>query len=357
MSPDEVTRTQSPPASMLAAKKTGRATADLIEVVLPEAAPGGVLVRVRACAICASDLSGWNAPATGAGTPGEWDPDNPGITGHEVSGDIVAVGAGVDAARLGEPVWIDPIAGCGQCERCRDGRQTLCESVSIVCQGFAEYVGAPVRQCRPIPPGFDYVTASMIGDMAGTPVSAVRRAAVKRGEVVAVWGLGPVGLGIVQASLIAGASLVVAVDPVVQRRSRAEAFGAVALDSARGYLDRLRELTSGSGPDVALCSVASDRAAREAFEALRLDGRMVTVAGHPPAGGEVCKWVSGSWGCDVRDWPEILEHLRAGRFSLDNYVTHVLPLSRIEEGFAVRGQDLEGSFKVVIADDPPGAPP
>ena len=78
---------------------------------------------------------------------------------------------------------------------------------------------------------------------------------------------------------------------------------------------------------------------------------MVTVAGYPPAGGEVCKWVSGSWGCYERDWPEVLEHLRTRRFVLDGYVTHVFPLTSIEEAFAVRANDLGGSFKVVIAGD------
>src|SRR5262249_46241803 len=157
-------------------------------------------------------------------------PDNLGITGHEVAGDIVGIGSDVDSDRLGEAVWIDPITGCGECEYCRAGRQTFCPRVSIVCQGFAEYVRSPARQCRPIPDGLDYERASMIGDMVGTPTGAVKRAAVAEGESVAVWGLGPVGLGLVQASLIAGASLVAGIDPVGSRRARAERSGAVALD-------------------------------------------------------------------------------------------------------------------------------
>ena len=101
-----------------------------------------------------------------------------------------------------------------------------------------------------------------------------------------------------------------AIDPVASRRARAERFGAVALDPSDGASrTQLLELTAGRGPDVALCSVSAEGAVRAAFETLRLDGRMVTVAGHPPAGGEVCKWVSGSWGCDERLWPEVLDQL------------------------------------------------
>ncbi len=81
---------------------------------------------------------------------------------------------------------------------------------------------------------------------------------------------------------------------------------------------------------------------------------MVTVAGFPPAGGEERKWVTGSWGCDERNWPEVLDHLSARRFVLDDYVTHRFPLARIEEAFATRASDLEHSFKVVVTNDRDG---
>jgi threonine dehydrogenase-like Zn-dependent dehydrogenase len=340
------------PGSMLAAIKSGPGKATIVEVGLPELQTGQALVRVRACAICASDLPGWNAPRVAPDNPGQCDPDNVGLTGHEIAGEIVGVGPGVGTSRTGEAVWIDPIAGCGLCEECRDGRQTLCEKVSIVCGGYAEFVVAPAHQCRPIPVGLDYATASLICDMVGTPVGASKRAGIKPGESVAVWGLGPVGLGLVQVSLIAGASPVIGVDPVGARRARAETFGALTLDPSRpDYLSRLRELTRGKGPDVVLSSVGSDRASREAFEALRLDGRMVVVAGHPPAGGEVRKWVTGTWGCNERDWPEVLELVRSGSFALDRYITHRFPLRQIEEAFSIRGEDLEGSFKVLITNE------
>jgi threonine dehydrogenase-like Zn-dependent dehydrogenase len=332
---------------MLAAKRTGPGRAELIEVAIPELRTGEVLVRVRACAVCASDLLGWNEPVVGPGVPREWDPDNPGLTGHEIAGEIAEVAPGAERSRIGEAVWIDPIAGCGQCDACRAGRQTFCRQVSIVCQGFAEYVAAPGRQCRPIPPGFDFVTASMIGDMAGTPIGAVTRAGVLPEEVVAVWGLGPVGLGMVQAAAIAGASSIVGVDPVASRRARAERFGAVAVDPAEAA-QQLAQRTDGLGPDVALCTVSSPAAARAAFEVLREGGRMVTVAGFPPAGGEVRKWVSGSWGCDERLWPEVIEHVGSGRFSLEGYVTHEFPLAEVQRAFTTREHELEESFKVVV---------
>jgi threonine dehydrogenase-like Zn-dependent dehydrogenase len=224
--------------------------------------------------------------------------------------------------------------------------------VTIVSQGFAEYVAAPAHQCRPIPTGFEYPTASLIPDMVGTPVSAVKVAVVKPGEVVAVWGLGPVGLGLVQASLIAGASKVIGLDPVASRRARAEAVGAQAIDVSRDdSMAVLRRDAGGRGPSVVLCTVGNPQVARLAFEALRPEGRMVTVAGFPPAGGEVRKWVSGSWGCDERNWPEVIDLLISRRFLLDGYITHTFPLHQIEDAFAIRARDLEGSFKVVVVNE------
>jgi threonine dehydrogenase-like Zn-dependent dehydrogenase len=334
---------------MRAAKKTGPGAATVVDVPVPDCGPRDVLIAVRACAVCASDLWGWEAAVAGPGTPGEWDPDNPGLTGHEIAGEIVAVGGAVGGARVGEEVWVDPIGGCGDCEHCRDGCQTLCPSVSIVCQGFAEYVVAPARQCRPIPEGFDFARASMIADMVGTPTGAVRRAGVRTGESVAVWGLGPVGLGLAQASLIAGGSPVIGLDPVPARRARAERLGAMTLHPGAG--ERLRALTSERGPEVALCSVAADGVARTAFETLALDGRLVCVAGTVAAGGEERKWVSGSWGCDERLWPEVLALLSDGRFSLEGYVSHTFPLSEVERAFTIRADDLDGSFKVVVTPD------
>ena len=96
---------------MLAAKKTAPSAAELVEVPIPEIGADDVLVAVRACAICASDLWGWSAPVAGTGTPGEWDPDNLGITGHEIAGDIVAAGAEVDQSRVGQAVWINALRG------------------------------------------------------------------------------------------------------------------------------------------------------------------------------------------------------------------------------------------------------
>ena len=326
---------------MLAAKKTGAERATLIETAQPQPGPDEVLVRIHACAICATDLPGWAEADLGEESPGKWNANNPGLTGHEIAGEIVGAGDGSPGDRIGERVWIDPIAGCGGCEECGAGRQTLCPDVSVICQGFAEYLAAPARQCRPIPDGLDYPTASLICDTVGAAFGAVKRAAVREGESVAVWGLGPVGLGLVQAARIEGARSIVGCDPLPSRRRFAETVGATLTVDPTGA-DAIER------PDVVLCSAAGAKAAQQAYDTLRLGGRMVTVAGFPPVRGHRPKWVSGSWGCDELYWPEAIDHVTAGRFVLDGYVTHTLPLDEIEEAFRIRLHDPAGSLKVVV---------
>ena len=337
---------------MRAAQKTGPERARIERFARPTPGPQDVLVRVRACAICASDLAGWREADVAPATPGVWNASNPGLTGHEIAGDIVEVGSDVRSSRLGEPVWIDAIAGCRRCEHCNAGRFTYCSQSQIVSQGFAEYVVAPAGQCLAIPHAIrDYSQASLLFDMVGTPVGAARRARIEAGESVAVWGLGPVGLGLVQSARIAKAGRVVGIDPIASRRVLAEQLGATdVLDpSATDAVAAVRELTGGRGADVVLCSVASDAGALAAFDSLRLDGRMVTVAGFPPAGGEVPKWVSGNWACFHGDWPNILGLVESGEFELGRYVTDVFALDDIEQAFAMRLHAPDRSLKVVVA--------
>lgn len=341
------------PPMMSAVKKVAAESLTLVEVPTPVLGADDVLVRIRACAICASDLFGWATDVVGDGTPGRWDASNPGLTGHEMAGDIVAVGSRVPPERLQEPIWIDPVVGCGVCPACREGRQTACPGVRTLCQGFAEYIAAPHRQCRPIPEGFDHPHASLIADMVGTPIGAVKRAEILPGESVAVWGLGPVGLGMIQAARIAGASVIAGVDLVASRRRLAERLGAtVSYAPDPQTLGKLQQLTGGDGFDVVLCAVGHESAARQGFESLRLGGRMVTVAGFPPAGGDVAKWVTGSWACDRLYWDEAVEHLTAGRFRVDSYITHTFPLAEVDRAFKLRAHRPDESLKVVMTNDP-----
>ena len=336
--------------TMRAAVKTGAETADIVDV--PRPVPGRLeaLVRVHACAICASDLRGWASPDIGDRDRGGWNASRPGLTGHELSGVIEAVGDGVTGTRIGESVWIDPICGCEQCPACAAKRYSLCPDAGAICGGYPEYVTTPAHMALPIPHGVSMNVASMISDMMGTPMGATRRASIETGETVAVWGLGPVGLGLVQGARIDGAATIVGVDLHANRRTLAIELGAthVVDPAAENPVAAVRALTDGRGADVVLHSVAAAEASRQAFDALRLEGRMVTVAGFPPAGGQMPKTVIGNWACYHADFPEYVDLLTDGAFRLDPYVTHTYPMADIVEAFHVRLHRPDESLKVIV---------
>ena len=336
--------------TMRAVLKTGAEKADVVDVPRPTEGPGEVLVRIYACAVCASDLEGWASPDIGDRDQTGWNASQPGMTGHEYSGVIEQAGEGVPQGRVGEEVWVDPIVGCGDCPACDEKRYNLCPDASVICGGYADYVVVPAPMALPIPDGMSMNVASMISDMMGTPMGATKRANITPGETVAVWGLGPVGLGLVQAARIAGAATITGVDLHPSRRELAMELGAThTIDpAAQDPTAAVRALTNGRGADVVLHSVAAPAPTKQAFDAVRLEGRMVTVAGYPPAGGQEPKSVTGNWTCSHRDFPEYLTHLAAGRFRLDAYVTHTFPMASVEEAFHVRLHKPDESLKVIV---------
>jgi len=267
-----------------------------------------------------------------------------------LSGVIEDVGAGVAASRIGEEVWIDPICGCEECPACAGKRYSLCPDASVICGGYADYVTAPTHMALPIPDGVSMNVASMISDMMGTPMGATRRANIEAGETVAVWGLGPVGLGLVQGARIDGATTIVGVDLHANRRDLALELGAThVVDPATDDpVAAVRALTGGRGADAVLHSVAAAGASAQAFDALRMEGRMVTVAGFPPAGGQMPKTVIGNWACYHADFPEYIDLLTAGAFRLDPYVTHTYPMADVEAAFHTRLHKPEESLKVIV---------
>lgn len=181
----------------------------------PQPAAGEVLVGVRQAGICGSDLH-YHAH----GRCGNFIPTRPFILGHEFAGEIVAVGEGVDASRVGERVAIDPSRPCGKCRLCRSGRYNLCPemvyfgSASVVppSEGcFAEYVTAPARNAWKLPDGFDYALGALLEPLS-VAMHAVQRSGGVAGKSVLVTGGGTIGQMVLLCANACGASRVVVSD-------------------------------------------------------------------------------------------------------------------------------------------------
>lgn len=214
----------------------------------------------------------------------------PRVIGHEITGEIVEVGAGVTGLRLGDPVIAYYYLFCGRCRRCLANLEPLCErsggNVGKDCDGgYAEYIKLPAHNFLRLPDGIDYRAApahiGVICDALATPYKVNRRARIRPGETVAVFGAGG-GLGIHQIMLSkwAGAR-VIAIDTAAGKLDACRQAGAEAVVNAArdDVIQALRDLTAGQGVDVAIDYVSATATLEQAVQALAVKGRMVTLGG------------------------------------------------------------------------------
>ncbi len=252
---------------------------------VPRPVPGvnEVLVRVGACGV---GLTVVNLLAT----PGRVD-RYPRIPGHEIAGEVVAVGSEVRTIRPGTRVTNHFYITCGQCANCRRGRETLCLAPrGNVGQnrdgGYAEYVTLPERNVVAIPDGVSDVDAAVASDAIATPFHAcVKEAGLGPGDSVLVIGAaGGVGIHMIQMARLCGAR-VIAADVGAEKLDFVRTVGAdVIVDGAAGDLaQQVQAATSGTGVDAVIDIVASRTTLAAALAALAPGGRLVIIGAHPPA--------------------------------------------------------------------------
>jgi len=215
----------------------------------------------------------------------------PRIVGHEITGEIVAVGSGVTQLKTGDAVTAYYYLSCGHCYWCRINRETLCDNlgghVGRDCDGgYAEYIKLPARNFIKLPAGLDWrkhpAEVGVICDAIATPVKLIRRARLGYSDTVAVFGAGG-GLGVHTLMLArwAHARSVIAVDVMASKFEACRTAGAHAsVDASRGRVDeQLRELTGGRGIDVAIDFVCSADTTEAAIRSLNKGGRLMLLAG------------------------------------------------------------------------------
>lgn len=239
---------------------------------LPDPSPGQgeVVVAVHSCGICGSDVHGVEEgrPARGQ------------VLGHELSGTVVALGRGVDAARVGEAVAVNPLGACGRCEECSRGLSFRCAAVPNVGLGapggFAEYVSVPAGQLYEL--GSVALEDGAHVEPLSVALHAVRLAGARAGTRAVVFGVGPIGLSVVLALRALGAEEVVAVGRSAGRRRAAVAVGAdVVVDASSVDVDAFFTEHAGHFDAAFECS-AAETAFDLLVRALGSDGKLVEVA-------------------------------------------------------------------------------
>jgi propanol-preferring alcohol dehydrogenase len=203
--------------------------------------------------------------------------------GHEVVGRIEAVGDGVRADRVGDRVIVYYYVGCGQCEHCRVGDEQLCPALKaeygfLSDGGYAEYVTVPARNCVPLPSTNTDVEAAPIGCGVTTAVHAAKLAELRAGEWAVVYGIGGVGLGLVQLARSRGARVIAVSRSAAKLALAAELGAEAAVDASAGEVaERVRAITGGRGADVIFECVGTAETMKAASAALARRGRLVFI--------------------------------------------------------------------------------
>lgn len=320
---------------------------ELREVPRPEPGPGEILVRVAACGVCHSDLHYLDHGVPTFKAP-------PVVLGHEISGWVVAAGAGVDPALVGTAVLPAPVTTCGSCVACRSGRENVCAAQRMIGNsvdgGFAEFVVTTARDAFPLPGELPLEESSVIADALTTAFHAVvRRALVSPGEAVAVFGCGGLGLNVVQVAAMVGAR-VIAVDIDPRKLAVAQALGATAVVDAReGDVAKRVRRETGGGAEVAIEAIGRPATQEQAVASLRTGGRAVLLGSSAEPmtlqGGRLMYRelsVIGTLGCRPVDFPLVLDLVRRGKLVVAPLVTHRHPLERINDAFDLlrRGEGI-----------------
>jgi len=236
-------------------------------------APGTALVRVTAVGICGSDLHWWDE-----GAIGDAKLTHPLVLGHEGAGVIA------DGPRSGERVAIDPAIPCERCRACRDGYRNLCYRLRFSGHGdtdgmMREFMTWPAAQLYPLPDRLSDADGAMLEPL-GVTVHSVDLGHLPYGGSASVVGCGPIGLLLIQLLKAAGASSVLAIEPLAHRREAAARAGADLVADPGSFGDDLMREMTGHGVDVAFEAAGNDESVGLAIASVRPGGRVV-LAGIP----------------------------------------------------------------------------
>ncbi|MCE5199665.1 MAG: NAD(P)-dependent alcohol dehydrogenase [Armatimonadota bacterium] len=319
---------------------------------VPEYGSDEVLVKIGSTGVCASDVHYYRH-----GKIGEQVPKEPHILGHESSGVVAAVGADVKTLKVGDRVALEPSKSCGHCEMCKQGYINICPNVQFFgtppFQGtLREYIAWRADLCIPIPDNMTLDEAAIVEPLA-VGMYAVQLAEMKGGESVTILGSGAIGLSVLQAAKLEGASKLIVVDPVPERRAIAKKLGAdIVLDSA-GSTQHIIDETGGT--DLVFECAGSPDAVRQTAYVLRPKGKIMIIG--IPDEDSYCFDASVSRRRELtvqfvrrsRNLVEkCIELISEGKIDAASMATHVFSFDETEDAFKLAMEKRDGVVRAMI---------
>lgn len=323
----------------------------------PSPADDEVLLRIRACGICGSDIHGWD------GSSGRRRP--PLIMGHEAAGEVLAVGSAVKNWHAGDRVTFDSTIFCGHCPYCQRGEVNLCENRRVVGVApaeyrqhgaFAEKLCVPARILYPLPANLSFSHAAMI-EPVSIAIHAVKRVTVAPTDTAVVVGAGMIGLLVIQALRWAGARQIVAVDLVDERLALARQLGATHTFNSRNtdVIPAIAALTRGEGADLAFEVVGISPTVQTAIAALRRGGHAVLVGNLSaktdfPLQAVVTRELTLHGTCgSAGEYPLCLDLVARGVIQVEPIISAIAPLEQGVEWFnRLSGKEGAHLMKVIL---------
>jgi len=326
---------------MRAAVYHGREDVRLESVPEPEAGPGEVKLRVRYNGICGSDLlEYYDGPVTTRTTPHPLTGvTNPVILGHELCGEVVALGEGVEDLARGDLVSVEPLETCGRCLFCRSGQYNHCPLVAFHGYnrrggGLAEYTVVKRAMAHKLLPGLTAMQGALIEPL-GVAWHTAARCMVEAGQTVAIHGAGPIGVGVFLTLRRRGVNAII-VEPSATRRAVLEKLGArTLLDPADcDVVSAIRDLTEGRGAHASVDAAGVPAAFQAMLHGTRIDGTAVVVAIHhhplvvSPFDLLLPEVKLTGVAMSVNAFPDVIAEMARGSYPLEGWV-ETIPFSGV----------------------------
>jgi len=326
------------------------------DIPIPEIGRGDALLKTKACGICSGDIMAWYI-----------EKKSPLVLGHEPSGEIIEAGSDITSFKKGDRVFVHHHAPCFICRYCKRGDYVQCETwknTKIIPGGISEYILIPETNLKNdtlhLPDNLCYEDGTLIEPTACV-VKALKRANIRRGDIVLIIGLGVMGQLNILLARTYGADKIIGADMVPFRLEKAKEFGAdeVIDVSKENLIDCLKKVTDGAMADLVIVGPNSVDAMRQGISATGAGGKVLFFT--PAKLGELLTIepndlyfrdinIVTSYSCGPTDTADALELIEQGIVRAEKLITHRFPIEETAEAFKITAEARDSLKSVIVFD-------